>query len=129
MSCLSVPSLTPLHSMKCTESEDEEPAKGKESQLQLSCFINQEVKYLATGLRLVSSTTATHTGTCTGTHGRIHTNAQKHTGAHTDHDVSKVVCHHGNTDLIPSCPAVSFSRDCRKKSPSCPRLCKEMPCT
>uniref|UniRef100_A0A673YAV7 Ubiquitin carboxyl-terminal hydrolase n=1 Tax=Salmo trutta TaxID=8032 RepID=A0A673YAV7_SALTR len=38
--------------MKCTESEDEEPAKGKESQLQLSCFINQEVKYLATGLRL-----------------------------------------------------------------------------
>uniref|UniRef100_A0AAZ3RSB2 Ubiquitin carboxyl-terminal hydrolase n=1 Tax=Oncorhynchus tshawytscha TaxID=74940 RepID=A0AAZ3RSB2_ONCTS len=49
---LTVPSLTPLHSMKCTESEDEEPAKGKESQLQLSCFINQEVKYLATGLRL-----------------------------------------------------------------------------
>uniref|UniRef100_A0A8C5HK58 Ubiquitin carboxyl-terminal hydrolase n=1 Tax=Gouania willdenowi TaxID=441366 RepID=A0A8C5HK58_GOUWI len=38
--------------MKCTESEDEEPIKGKESQLQLSCFINQEVKYLATGLRL-----------------------------------------------------------------------------
>ena len=73
---LSVPSLTPLHSMKCTESEDEEPAKGKESQLQLSCFINQEVKYLATGLRLVSSTTATHnhmhrnTDTCTA---RTHT--------------------------------------------------------
>lgn len=39
-------------SMKCTESEEEEPIKGKESQLQLSCFINQEVKYLATGLRL-----------------------------------------------------------------------------
>ncbi|XP_076001210.1 ubiquitin carboxyl-terminal hydrolase 14 [Genypterus blacodes] len=39
-------------SMKCTESEDEEPIKGTESQLQLSCFINQEVKYLATGLRL-----------------------------------------------------------------------------
>ncbi|XP_064202993.1 ubiquitin carboxyl-terminal hydrolase 14 isoform X2 [Anguilla rostrata] len=38
--------------MKCTESEEEEPAIGKESQLQLSCFINQEVKYLATGLRL-----------------------------------------------------------------------------
>ncbi|XP_076829138.1 ubiquitin carboxyl-terminal hydrolase 14 [Brachyhypopomus gauderio] len=37
--------------MKCTESE-EEPSKGTESQLQLSCFINQEVKYLATGLRL-----------------------------------------------------------------------------
>ena len=39
--------------MKCTEAEDEEPIKGKENQLQLSCFINQEVKYLATGLRLV----------------------------------------------------------------------------
>uniref|UniRef100_A0A3Q3RCH8 Ubiquitin carboxyl-terminal hydrolase n=1 Tax=Monopterus albus TaxID=43700 RepID=A0A3Q3RCH8_MONAL len=39
-------------SMKCTESEEEEPIKGKENQLQLSCFINQEVKYLATGLRL-----------------------------------------------------------------------------
>uniref|UniRef100_A0AAY4CR16 Ubiquitin carboxyl-terminal hydrolase n=1 Tax=Denticeps clupeoides TaxID=299321 RepID=A0AAY4CR16_9TELE len=38
--------------MKCTESDDEEPTKGTESQLQLSCFINQEVKYLATGLRL-----------------------------------------------------------------------------
>ncbi|XP_036374890.1 ubiquitin carboxyl-terminal hydrolase 14 [Megalops cyprinoides] len=38
--------------MKCTESEEEDPTKGKESQLQLSCFINQEVKYLATGLRL-----------------------------------------------------------------------------
>uniref|UniRef100_A0A665U5Q3 Ubiquitin carboxyl-terminal hydrolase n=1 Tax=Echeneis naucrates TaxID=173247 RepID=A0A665U5Q3_ECHNA len=38
--------------MKCTESEEEEPINGKESQLQLSCFINQEVKYLATGLRL-----------------------------------------------------------------------------
>ncbi|XP_062337655.1 ubiquitin carboxyl-terminal hydrolase 14 [Osmerus eperlanus] len=38
--------------MKCTESEEEEPTKGKESQLQLSCFINQEVKYLNTGLRL-----------------------------------------------------------------------------
>ncbi|XP_028659494.1 ubiquitin carboxyl-terminal hydrolase 14 [Erpetoichthys calabaricus] len=38
--------------MKCTESENEEPTKGKENQLQLSCFINQEVKYLFTGLRL-----------------------------------------------------------------------------
>uniref|UniRef100_A0A3P8W220 Ubiquitin carboxyl-terminal hydrolase n=1 Tax=Cynoglossus semilaevis TaxID=244447 RepID=A0A3P8W220_CYNSE len=38
--------------MKCTESEEEEPIKGKENQLQLSCFINPEVKYLATGLRL-----------------------------------------------------------------------------
>uniref|UniRef100_A0AAY4CNR3 Ubiquitin carboxyl-terminal hydrolase n=1 Tax=Denticeps clupeoides TaxID=299321 RepID=A0AAY4CNR3_9TELE len=35
-----------------TSSDDEEPTKGTESQLQLSCFINQEVKYLATGLRL-----------------------------------------------------------------------------
>lgn len=39
--------------MKCTESEEEEVTKGKESQLQLSCFINQEVKYLFTGLKLV----------------------------------------------------------------------------
>lgn len=44
--------------MKCTESEDEEPTKGTESHLQLSCFINQEVKYLATGLRLVSMKTS-----------------------------------------------------------------------
>uniref|UniRef100_A0A8C4X6A5 Ubiquitin carboxyl-terminal hydrolase n=1 Tax=Erpetoichthys calabaricus TaxID=27687 RepID=A0A8C4X6A5_ERPCA len=41
-----------LEPMKCTESENEEPTKGKENQLQLSCFINQEVKYLFTGLRL-----------------------------------------------------------------------------
>lgn len=39
--------------MKCTESEEEEVTKGKENQLQLSCFINQEVKYLFTGLKLV----------------------------------------------------------------------------
>nr|XP_020024672.1 ubiquitin carboxyl-terminal hydrolase 14 isoform X2 [Castor canadensis] len=38
--------------MKCTESEEEEVTKGKENQLQLSCFINQEVKYLFTGLKL-----------------------------------------------------------------------------
>ncbi|GAA6073328.1 ubiquitin carboxyl-terminal hydrolase 14 [Tachysurus ichikawai] len=38
--------------MKCMESEDEEPVVGMESNLQLSCFINQEVKYLATGIRL-----------------------------------------------------------------------------
>ena len=42
-----------FQSMKCTESEEEEVSKGKESQLQLSCFINQEVKYLFTGLKLV----------------------------------------------------------------------------
>lgn len=40
--------------MKCTETEDEDVVKGKENQLQLSCFINQEVKYLFTGLKLVS---------------------------------------------------------------------------
>uniref|UniRef100_A0A8B9P6Q2 Ubiquitin carboxyl-terminal hydrolase n=1 Tax=Apteryx owenii TaxID=8824 RepID=A0A8B9P6Q2_APTOW len=38
--------------MKCTEAEEEEVTKGKENQLQLSCFINQEVKYLFTGLKL-----------------------------------------------------------------------------
>lgn len=55
--------LTLHFSMKCTESEDEEPIKGKESQLQLSCFINQEVKYLATGLRLVSVSSEGHYAT------------------------------------------------------------------
>lgn len=39
-------------SMKCTESEDEEASKSKENFLQLSCFINQEVKYMHSGLRL-----------------------------------------------------------------------------
>ena len=38
--------------MKCTEAEEEEVTKGKENQLQLSCFISQEVKYLFTGLKL-----------------------------------------------------------------------------
>jgi ubiquitin carboxyl-terminal hydrolase 14 len=38
--------------MKCTEAEDEEPTKSKENFLQLSCFINQEVKYMHSGLRL-----------------------------------------------------------------------------
>lgn len=46
--------------MKCTESEEEEVTKGKESQLQLSCFINQEVKYLFTGLKLVRIITVFH---------------------------------------------------------------------
>ncbi|MEE6522354.1 hypothetical protein FKM82_020850 [Ascaphus truei] len=41
-----------MKSMKCTESEEEETTKSKENQLQLSCFINQEVKYLITGLKL-----------------------------------------------------------------------------
>ncbi|KAM8967783.1 ubiquitin carboxyl-terminal hydrolase 14 isoform 2-T2 [Pelodytes ibericus] len=38
--------------MKCIESEEEVVTKSKENQLQLSCFINQEVKYLFTGLKL-----------------------------------------------------------------------------
>nr|XP_033789819.1 ubiquitin carboxyl-terminal hydrolase 14 isoform X1 [Geotrypetes seraphini] len=38
--------------MKCTEAAEEDATKGKENQLQLSCFINQEVKYLFTGLKL-----------------------------------------------------------------------------
>lgn len=38
--------------MKCIEAEDEEPSKSKENFLQLSCFINQEVKYMHSGLRL-----------------------------------------------------------------------------
>uniref|UniRef100_A0A670I9X4 Ubiquitin carboxyl-terminal hydrolase 14 n=1 Tax=Podarcis muralis TaxID=64176 RepID=A0A670I9X4_PODMU len=38
--------------MKCTEAEEEDVTKGRENQLQLSCFINQEVKYLFTGLKL-----------------------------------------------------------------------------
>ncbi|XP_053099823.1 ubiquitin carboxyl-terminal hydrolase 14 isoform X2 [Hemicordylus capensis] len=38
--------------MKCTETEEEDVTKGRENQLQLSCFINQEVKYLFTGLKL-----------------------------------------------------------------------------
>jgi ubiquitin carboxyl-terminal hydrolase 14 len=38
--------------MKCDEAPDEPPSKNKESFLQLSCFISQDVKYLQTGLRL-----------------------------------------------------------------------------
>ncbi|XP_053323043.1 ubiquitin carboxyl-terminal hydrolase 14 [Spea bombifrons] len=38
--------------MKCIESEEEGVTKSKENQLNLSCFINQEVKYLFTGLKL-----------------------------------------------------------------------------
>ncbi|KAG9478985.1 hypothetical protein GDO78_012581, partial [Eleutherodactylus coqui] len=38
--------------MKCSESEEEDVTKSKENHLQLSCFINQEVKYLFTGLKL-----------------------------------------------------------------------------
>ncbi|XP_073535235.1 ubiquitin carboxyl-terminal hydrolase 14 [Phyllobates terribilis] len=37
--------------MKCTESEEEEVTKSYENQLQLNCYINQEVKYLITGLK------------------------------------------------------------------------------
>ncbi|XP_043921175.1 ubiquitin carboxyl-terminal hydrolase 14 isoform X1 [Protopterus annectens] len=38
-------------SMKCIEAE-EEVTKGTDNALQLSCFINQEVKYLFTGLKM-----------------------------------------------------------------------------
>lgn len=37
--------------LKCVESEDETPTKGKEDFLQLSCFISTEVKYMHSGLR------------------------------------------------------------------------------
>jgi ubiquitin carboxyl-terminal hydrolase 14 len=38
--------------MKCTEADEEAPSKSQENFLQLSCFINQEVKYMHSGLRL-----------------------------------------------------------------------------
>lgn len=41
--------------MKCTESEDEPVTQGKEDFLQLSCFISQDVKFMLSGLRNVSS--------------------------------------------------------------------------
>ncbi|XP_015516804.1 ubiquitin carboxyl-terminal hydrolase 14 [Neodiprion pinetum] len=37
--------------LKCVESEDEPPTKGKEDFLQLSCFISTDVKYMHSGLR------------------------------------------------------------------------------
>ncbi|XP_012255337.2 ubiquitin carboxyl-terminal hydrolase 14 [Athalia rosae] len=37
--------------LKCVESEDETPTKGKEEFLQLSCFISTDVKYMHSGLR------------------------------------------------------------------------------
>ncbi|CAH0550579.1 unnamed protein product [Brassicogethes aeneus] len=37
--------------LKCVEAEDEPVAKSKESFLQLSCFISQEVRYMHSGLR------------------------------------------------------------------------------
>lgn len=37
--------------LKCVESEDEPPTKGKEEFLQLSCFISTDVKYMHSGLR------------------------------------------------------------------------------
>lgn len=40
--------------MKCTEAEDEPVSKSKENYLQLSCFISTEVKYMHSGIRLVS---------------------------------------------------------------------------
>lgn len=37
--------------MKCTETEEEEPTISKENLLQLSCFIDTDVKYLISGLK------------------------------------------------------------------------------
>jgi len=37
--------------MKCTEAPEETPTVSEERLLQLSCFINQDVKYLLTGLK------------------------------------------------------------------------------
>lgn len=37
--------------LKCVESEEEPPTKGKEEFLQLSCFISTDVKYMHSGLR------------------------------------------------------------------------------
>ncbi|XP_051172315.1 ubiquitin carboxyl-terminal hydrolase 14 [Leptopilina boulardi] len=37
--------------LKCIESEEETPSKGKEDFLQLSCFISTDVKYMHSGLR------------------------------------------------------------------------------
>jgi len=37
--------------MKCMESDDEEPSKSTENFLQLSCFIEKEVKYMQSGLK------------------------------------------------------------------------------
>jgi ubiquitin carboxyl-terminal hydrolase 14 len=37
--------------MKCLESEEEPAETSKESQLELSCFLNQEVKYLQLGIK------------------------------------------------------------------------------
>lgn len=37
--------------LKCTETDEEEPTTSKDSFLQLSCFINADVKYLLSGLR------------------------------------------------------------------------------
>lgn len=37
--------------LKCTETEDEEPTVSKDQFLQLSCFISPEVKYLINGLK------------------------------------------------------------------------------
>lgn len=37
--------------LKCVESEEETPSKGKEDFLQLSCFISTDVKYMHSGLR------------------------------------------------------------------------------
>lgn len=37
--------------LKCVESEDEPPSKGKEEFLQLSCFIQKDLKYMYAGVK------------------------------------------------------------------------------
>jgi hypothetical protein len=41
--------------LKCIEAEDEPPSFSKENFLQLSCFISQDVRYMLSGLRSVST--------------------------------------------------------------------------
>lgn len=41
--------------MKCTETDEEKPTFTQDNFLQLSCFISQEVKYMMSGIKSVSS--------------------------------------------------------------------------
>ena len=50
--------------LKNVESEDEPKTEGKEDFLQLSCFIQQEVKYMHTGLRSKVRSEYIFSGTC-----------------------------------------------------------------
>lgn len=46
--------------MKCNEAPEEEAKQSKENFLQLSCFISQEVKYMLSGIKSVSSAHSSH---------------------------------------------------------------------